>query len=375
MRFREFIRKKIVYIAGIPLILVCVSEIYFRGCTHYCEPYFDKQTGIIKREKNTEGIYKTHYTSTGYFRINNEGWNSHRNYYKRSFNDSRDGTRAKLRIAVVGHSNIEGLRIPADKTLSKILEDEMNKQGMGTEVYTFGFESMHLAQALHVSRYVVSEFKPDILIIGTLLDNFLTGHTNKPYFLSLDINEDGDIREIIPEKYSQNTDSPLSGLYFIKTVKYADIRIREYLGRNNTSDSGSEGEKKESKIEWSTVDTTLQTETVKGLHYILREFGKMVSGSTSPNLQIFFIDFPVVFSSYNYEFNFNPDGNDMHHEQICKEIKAADFRVIHLENILSNDYRIHHHKFDFPNDDHFNQYAHKIIGEALSAYLLTNAFN
>jgi hypothetical protein len=50
--------------------------------TSYCEPQFDNKYKIVKRKKNTEGIYRTENTNTGYFRINDEGWNSHRDYFK-----------------------------------------------------------------------------------------------------------------------------------------------------------------------------------------------------------------------------------------------------------------------------------------------------
>ena len=147
---------------------VLFGELYIRLFCNYCEPWFDKSKKILKRKPDTEGIYRTEFTNTGYYRINNKGWNSHQEYYERQ--DTKDREQ-KFRIAIVGHSNIEGLRVPVDKTMSKILEDDLNKNGIPTEVYTFGFGGMHLVQAMHVSRYIANQLHPNVLIIGTMLDD------------------------------------------------------------------------------------------------------------------------------------------------------------------------------------------------------------
>ncbi len=334
-----------------------ISEIYFRLFTNYNEPYFDKKTKIIKRKKNTEGIYKTNFIKTGYFRINNHGWNSFRDYKEKK----DTGT---CRIAIVGHSNVEGLRVHVNQTFSALLNNKLIENGKKAEVYMFGFGSMHLAQALHVSRHVVSKYDPDILVIGTLLDNFLKKPENASYFMSLNINPKGEIEEVSPVKSNdmENYSSIFSFLYFSKAIKYADIRyglgskLKMRLHINHT---------KEHDIKL--CNSFINKQLIKATDYLLREFQRI---QQAKNIEIIFLNFPLAIPSYNsinssYINHFKENRNKK-----IKQIEKYSFPVINLESSFNKDYRKNNIKFDFPHDHHYNARAHAIIADTLAEYFL-----
>ncbi len=338
-------------------------EIYLRIFTNYCEPWFDKKTKIIKRKSKTDGEYKTRYTNSGYFRINNEGWNSHRDYFKRNFKDS-----AKCRIAIIGHSNIEGLRVSYSNTLSKVLEDELLNNGINAEVYTFGHGGMHLAQALHVSRYVVREFDPDIIAIGTFIDNFLYNFTDKENFVALNINNDL-VREIFPVKYKED-DSALSFLYFSKVLKYIDIKlgISERIKHQNSECL--------EQNHYEMLKCPSYTEKVyKGIKYILKEFSDLLHASDHKKRRLYFMNFPVTIPSDNEEKPYSLTYLSKHKRIINGLIIEHQFPIINLKQAFMEDYSIHLKRFDFPNDAHYNEHAHRVIGSYLANYFMKNVFN
>lgn len=355
-------RKLFLYFFFISLGLLVLLEIYTRIFGNYCEPWFDKYSKIIKRKKNTQGVYKTENSETGYFRINNEGWNSYRDYFKEKQYSVKEGK--KIRIAIIGHSNIEGLRIPVERTLSKVIENELIVQDKNVEVYAFGYGGMHLAQALHVSRYVIHEFAPDIIIIGTLLDNFLLQTSNKRNFLSLNITGDT-IIEVLPDKYYEEYRSPFSFLYFSKTIKYTDIKFS--IGKKMNSFFPNFRNETEPVNHYSRIqDTNYEKVIFQGIDYLLTEFKKIDSKA-----QIIFIDFPLKIPSYNVKAD-SPEYLGQHHSGIIEEIKKYGFHIVNIKADLYNDYSKNKIFFDFPNDGHYNQHAHEVIGKSLSNYLIKN---
>lgn len=359
------------YIFILIAIVIILSEIYFRFFTDYNEPYFDKRSNIIKRKRNTEGRYITSYTNSGYFKINNAGWNSTRNYYE----DKEEG---KYRIAVIGHSNVEGLRNPVEKNFPNILEKELLKNDINAEVYTFGFSSMHMAQALHVSRYIIPRYHPDIVIIGTLSDDFFFQTTEDKYFLSLNIDNSDDIVEIAPT-YSYRSyynKSPLSSLYYLRLVKHFDDRFN--IGKRifNLILKVKAKCKKEEYIPYANIpnrhiqqlsNESYMKKVEKLREYIFTEFRNI---EKNENIEFIFLGLPVNPASYN-KFYDDYESRLEYVERTARQLKQYDLELLDLTLAFEQDYRINKMKFDFPGDGHLNEHAQKLIGNILAKYLLT----
>lgn len=358
-------RTMVLIILAAIVILFTTVEIYLHFSNDHCEPFFDKKTRIIKRERNNEGTYKTETTNTGYFKINNEGWNSHRDYFQRTSKYDK-----KLRIAIVGHSNVEGLRVNINKTLSKVFEDELLQNGIEAEVYTFGYGGMHLAQALHVSRYVVKNYEPDILIIGTFLDDYLYKKTDKESFLSLSFNGNNKIVEVLPIGYEGENSSPLSFLFFSRIIKNADIKFK--LGKKiNIFFSKNTRKTRTLNDDILIKDSNYAQNIYLTNKYILEEF-KKISQQSQYKPNIYFIDFPYKIPSFNYNTTNEHSSVHQYHKKLIEQICKSQFTIISIKQALLDDYTENHKKFDFYNDLHYNQHAHSIIGKTLAKYFMEN---
>ena len=357
-------RRFTIYTIIIFLSIIITFELYVRIYGNYCESWFDINEKIVKRKSNTEGKYKTEFTNTGYFKINNAGWNSHRDYYCRKESENCKLKIKKFRIAIVGHSNIEGLRIPIDKTLSKILEDDLNQKGIPTEVYTFGFGGMHLAQAMHISRYAVRKFQPDILIIGTMLNDFWMQSTNKKNFLNLAIDENGIIHEIVPRKFTYNENSLFRFFYFSKCIYYFDQKIMKRKWKIKIINKKAKPLKKKIRQE-----KFMECDWKSAYQHILFEFSKITRKGCDGQIPIFFLKLPCVIPSYNYDYKEHQVSVNKKKNLLEKLLYENMFTVIELEKAFSNDYIINSQKFDFENDYHYNIITHKLIGEELARYI------
>ena len=98
--------------------------------------------------------------SASTWRINNEGWNSPIDYQSKS---------ERRRIAVIGDSYIEALNVDIAESYPFLLSTAL---GVDYEVYSFGISGAPLSQYLNLSRYVVSEFDPDVLIFNVVHNDF-----------------------------------------------------------------------------------------------------------------------------------------------------------------------------------------------------------
>ena len=98
--------------------------------------------------------------SASTWRINNAGWNSPIDYQSKGERD---------RIAVIGDSYVEAFQIDITESYPYLLS---NALGADYEVYSFGISGAPLSQYLNLSRYVVSEFDPDVLIFNVVHNDF-----------------------------------------------------------------------------------------------------------------------------------------------------------------------------------------------------------
>lgn len=322
------------------IVILIIGEIYFRNAK-YNEPFFDNNYKLVKRKKNTEGIYKTQFSDQGYFKINNEGWNSAIEYF-----EAKDTGR--IRIAIVGHSEVEGLRVNVSRTFPRILEKILINKGIKCEVYTFGFASMHLAQALHVSRYVTKKFHPDVLIIGTLIDNCLLESSNRS-FLNLSISKCDIISEILPNEIQEYAGKPNK----FKSILFCSKLIRflcDKCGQNEKTGRYYE------EILLSNNDRKLIN------NYLSNEFLKLSHQYKTP---VLFLKFPF---GNNQIVNSDITGNSV---LSCYNV-YPDLSILDFDRNFMKKYCFNKSDLYIPLDGHYNENTHYKLGILLADYLTVN---
>ncbi len=164
------------------LVLFIFLELFFRWIIPSCEMptgFFDEESKIFRYQPNEKGVY-----TIGKFAdikakwiSNNAGWIYPRDYIK---------TKTKKRIAVIGDSYIEALQVDFNKNYPFLLNDKL---GNDYEIYSFGKREAPLSQYLNMSRYVVKNFNPDILIFNIVHNDFDESiyelNPNRNYFMRI----------------------------------------------------------------------------------------------------------------------------------------------------------------------------------------------
>ena len=186
------------------LILWLVLELCFRflvPSSNLPYTYFDPVEKILRFDPAgpREGVCTRGKLAQqrGRWRINDEGWNSTREYMPAA-------TRRRSLVSIIGDSYVEALSVDVDKTLSMMLGERL---GNNWEVYGFGMSGASLSQYLNVSRYVARRFAPDIMVFVVLHNDFdesVAELGRKPYFLQLAIAGDT-VREIMPVAYEASS--------------------------------------------------------------------------------------------------------------------------------------------------------------------------
>ena len=94
---------------------------------------------------------------TAHFHINNDGFNNLHDY-------SKERHPGCYRIAVVGDSFVEALQVDSEQAFFRVLEQTLNRNGLDTEVYSFGVSGFGTAQAYHLIKSYVLQYSPDLII-------------------------------------------------------------------------------------------------------------------------------------------------------------------------------------------------------------------
>lgn len=346
------------------LLLLLIGELYVRLCVNEYEHRFEPELGLLTAQPQTAGDYKTRATSGGNFQINAEGWNS-----IHEFSSERTGN--KQRIAVVGHSNTEGLRVPIEQTWPVRLEAELEQKTVQSEVYPFALSSVHLAQALHISRYVISKFKPDRLLVATSGSEFMAETTRFPYYLSLRVKEESGVEEVPPENtgiFGEFSPKPLRALYASKLIKRMDERwelgnwFMDKLGPNTDTESD--------QIPTHLLkmcEPSYRKRNFKGQEYLLTQFKQLADESGT---QLVFVLMPVEYASHNTQWEFPCPDKEVTVQELRNQFKTQlseqDLEVIDLQTAFDSDFQVNQIPFDFPGDGHFNAHANDLLGKTIA---------
>jgi hypothetical protein len=366
----------VVIVVSVALFIAIEIKIRTSSVKWIYESNFDDQYKIFKFKANTVGRYSfrgsDHPSS---FRMNNEGWNSIRDY-----RSSR--VPGVPRIACIGHSGTLSLRVNIADAYPQVLEEELLAAGIEAEVYSFAINLMDLAQALHVSRYAIDKFHPDILLIqATIHGNFMV--SRQGYSLRVRIEEGGEVAEVMPGNPFKEPDLFDDGGLLTRLVyqshllrylnKKYDARARVMNLKRKVASAFQHTEyvpyadridQHEQAYEESTV---FRKNYQIAQHYLLNRFKEL---EQQHGVVVLFPLGPWHAASFNHPGG-DPSATEEAQRSTTKELLARfDLRYLDLTEAFAKDYAFNGLKFDFLYDDHLNTHGHRLQGAALATHLL-----
>ena len=287
--------------------------------------------GVFIKEPGIEYIYSTEEYSN-VVKINSNGL--------RDYEYTKERTSNKYRIAMVGDSVIEGYHVKLEKTIPKLLENRLNKEG-NYEVINFGFTGYGLIPLAVLIEEEISDYNPDAIIlnyyIGNDLNKIASGTFNKFPYDFWDKNKHESLKK---ELYKKDRITMLKS--FIKR----NSMIHYFIRKNFIFESEKEG-------------------SISGNEIYMEEYGNYISGNVvvTHSIMSFLkefadergIEFFVVLVPAREQVNPEPqiEGYDIEKPQkILRRILESS--EINYVDILQELREIKEEIY-FKNDDHFNE--------------------
>jgi hypothetical protein len=337
---------------------------------------YDSKNKLFRRKPYSEGKFVKRNVK-GQYRLNNEGWNSTRDYFKKKEKDT-------YRIACIGSSETGGYEVHVSEAFPKIIEDTINEAGVKCEVYTFAEDrAIGLSHALHLTRYAIKHFNPDIILYnGTFNGDLLVEATVKTHFTLVKVDSQGNCKLVPPRNESipvLGKDFTLKSLFFkSRFIKYLRprlaIRTRFYNARNMVLSSVKS--KQIPIIKPIVADKkalSFSKKTELAWRFVLEEFHKLQNENAT---KILYIVMPIRDKSFNWRDE-NPERMLLQQKDRNAKIellKKYAFPFYDMENIFTDDYAINGIKFDHLLDPHLNLHGHRVEGKAIANFLLNNNY-
>ncbi|MEZ5910350.1 MAG: SGNH/GDSL hydrolase family protein [Hyphomicrobiaceae bacterium] len=175
--------------------------------------------GVVRYRPGTTAIMRYPGGVRTRVTINAQGWNSTKASYR------KERTPGTLRVAVVGDSYVHARYLDVDGAFPELLEAELGRRGIPTEVYRFGIDGAPLSQYLHMLRREVRQYRPDIVVVPLIHNDFDESYRliRRRYwssFMKLRSDADGRIVEIAPTDYRPGLSDTLRGLRSFRYLYY-----------------------------------------------------------------------------------------------------------------------------------------------------------
>jgi len=329
------------------------------------------ENDVIRYAPNQTGTFRLMDEIEAPFSINANGWNSRHKYYKKA---RRDGVR---RIAIVGDSYVHAREVPFDQSFAEKIEDDLNANGQATEIFRFGIKGAPLSQYLHMIRHEVLDYKPDIILVLLIHNDFdesftkRTGRYTKS-FLRLDV-EEGIVRgEIPPVPYKPNIVDWLSQS---ATLGYLVHRQKVNIGIGYIGQLlfGGRGTRIDFDANINISKTEDLMEDIAGaMDFVFSDFSDIAAENQIPIALVMDGHRNRIYEGRATE----PKSTLILQLNSLAALTAARHGLpfLDLHPAFLADWRANGERFNFENDGHWNLYGHRLVAEEIENFLTEGNF-
>ncbi len=324
--------------------------------------------GVVRYAPGTSALFRHPDGRRTLVNVNADGWNSTRPRYEVARNPGVQ------RIAVVGDSYVHGAFVDVAAAFPEVMERELKAQGIPAEVFRFGMDGAPLSQYLHVLRREIVQYKPDIVVVPFIHNDFDESYRfiktrYASSFMKLTRGDDGSVVEVPPADFRYGAADALRGW---RTFRYLYYKTGLYLHAKSWVSRHFWG----GNEEWQPEFVTSAVDVRKiGDHASNRLFARYVVA-----------EMKKLAAEHGFKLAFVMDGvreavyagRDVAHyevgalNRIAAEVtREAGVSFVDLQAAFSDDFAIHGKRFEFSYDWHWNEHANRLVARAVNA-MLTN---
>jgi hypothetical protein len=303
-------------------------------------------------------------------RINQDGWNSTKQAYARARSPG------VLRIAVIGDSYVHGAFIDTEDGFPEVIERELNAAGVKAEVLRFGMDGAPLSQYLHMLRNEVRQFRPDIVVVQLIHNDFdesyrfLHSRTGSS-FMKVATDQAGRIVEIPPVDFRPGLADVLRNS---AAFRYLYYETNAYLTFKHLISSlywGGDDEWRPELVS-SAVDVRRIGDHAKNrlfTRYVMHEMQMLAARN---GFRLAFVMDGVREAVYAGR---PPESYEVGAlNRIAAEVTAElGLPFLDLQEAFQRDWAAHRQRFEYAYDWHWNSRANVIVGTAIVRFLRGDA--
>ncbi len=322
--------------------------------------------GVVRYQPGSTATFRHPDGSRSRVTINAEGWNSTKPSYPRA------RTPDKLRIAVVGDSYVHGAFVDTADGFPEIIEAELVRSGVGAEVYRFGMDGAPLSQYLHMLRREVRQFKPDVVVVPLIHNDFdeswrflKTRYASS--FLKIGRSESGRPFEVPPAQFEGGSADVLRELATFRYLYYetnAYLRLKGLVSRHFW---GGTEEWQEEFIS-SAVDIRKIADRDQNRFAARYSLSEMKRIAAEDGFQLLFVMDGVREAVYAGKPRAEWAVSQLN-ELAAELTTELSLPFLDLQETFTADYAARGIRFEYPFDWHWNKHANHLVATTIVRYL------
>jgi hypothetical protein len=322
--------------------------------------------GVVRYMPNTRATFRHPDGRSSLVTINADGWNSTKPEYQMA------RTPGKRRIAVVGDSYVHAAFVNVGEGFPELMERDLRARGADVEVLRFGMDGAPLSQYLHVLRREVLAYKPDVVLVPLIHNDFDESYRflktrYASSFMKLTRDDDGSVKEVPPGEFRYGIADSLRGY---RTFRYLYYETNFYLHAKGFISRWFWG----GDEQWSPENISSAVDIRKIADHQANRFFTRYVMSEMKKLSI----------EHGFRLAFVMDGV---REAVYADKPASNFEVgmlntiaadvarelslpfLDLQETFERDWRQNRQRFEYAYDWHWNGRANKLVAEAANGLL------
>ena len=323
--------------------------------------------GVVRYLPNRRAVFRHPDGRETLVTTNARGWNSTKADYAPA------GAAAALRVAVIGDSYVHGSFVNVEEGFPEVIERQLRQAGVEAEVLRFGMDGAPLSQYLNVLRREVRAFKPDVVLVQLIHNDFDESYRflktrYASSFLKIGLDQDRQPVEIEPADFKPGMADRLRAFNTFRYLYYktnAYLRLKSFVSRYWW---GGEEEYAPQFIS-SAVDSRKITDHVNNRRAAFYVLSAMRALAQQDGFKLVLAMDAVRDAIYS--------GQPLESYEVAKlngiaaELaQGLDIPFLDLQATFAADYASNAQRFEFAYDWHWNVLGNRLAGEAIAAFLL-----
>lgn len=322
--------------------------------------------GVVRYQPGTKAAFRHPDGRQTKVTINNEGWNS----TKPAYLPERDT--GVSRVAVIGDSYVHGAFVDTADGFPEVLEAELNRSGSRIEVLRFGMDGAPLSQYLHMLRREVRRFKPDVVVVPLIHNDFdeswrFLATRTASTFLKIGTDAHGRPFEIEPTDFKSGTADLLRSSAAFRYLYYETNAYLHFKAFINRHFWGGDEEWKPEFIS-SAVDIRKIADHDKNRFAARYVMAAMKAIAEADGFKLAFVMDGVREAVYSGRPR--SDYPVARLNDIAAELTAElELPFLDLQETFAADFARTAKPLEYSYDWHWNAHANRLVGQAIAKFL------